>query len=513
MRTVLDLTNTEARCYFLESENYCSMQFPPYINFKPIIDYVEEKVGDTSLDKILKYPNKGKHPKQMPSRFENVNYKILIKKDAQYTYRPIQLINPYLYYLLVRTMTTAENWKEIIDRFSALSVPNLEVASIPKVKEKKDKSHLSASVSSWWEKVEQRSLELALSYRYMLVTDITNCYGAIYTHTIAWGLMGKDKAKNNRNNHKLLGNMIDDYIQGMQYGQTNGIPQGSVLSDFIAEIVLAYADKLLGDKIKNENISEYRIIRYRDDYRVFCNSKEHIERIAFLLQEVLAGLNFQLNSRKTFLTEEVISESIKPDKKDYIMEGPIYRKTKKIIYSTLSNLQQEALFIHQFSKKHPNTGTLSKLLTIFAQRLGKNTTNCDDTIALISIFTDIAILSPKAYKIVLAIISRLIGKIPTTDKREQIVKDIYKKFQRFPNIGEVQIWLQRITYDLRYPIAYTEDICKIVNNEPNVKLWNNDWVADKYKVAFPQHKICTDWIRNCYTPVINIDEVSLFNVY
>ena len=356
MRTVLDLTNTEARCYFLESENYCSMQFPPYINFKPIIDYVEEKVGDTSLDKILKYPNKGKHPKQMPSRFENVNYKILIKKDAQYTYRPIQLINPYLYYLLVRTMTTAENWKEIIDRFSALSVPNLEVASIPKVKEKKDKSHLSASVSSWWEKVEQRSLELALSYRYMLVTDITNCYGAIYTHTIAWGLMGKDKAKNNRNNHKLLGNMIDDYIQGMQYGQTNGIPQGSVLSDFIAEIVLAYADKLLGDKIKNENISEYRIIRYRDDYRVFCNSKEHIERIAFLLQEVLAGLNFQLNSRKTFLTEEVISESIKPDKKDYIMEGPIYRKTKKIIYSTLSNLQQEALFIHQFSKKHPNTG-------------------------------------------------------------------------------------------------------------------------------------------------------------
>ena len=195
------------------------------------------------------------------------------------------------------------------------------------------------------------------------------------------------------------------------------------------------------------------------------------------------------------------------------MEGPIYRKTKKIIYSTLSNLQQEALFIHQFSKKHPNTGTLSKLLTIFAQRLGKNTTNCDDTIALISIFTDIAILSPKAYKIVLAIISRLIVKIPTTDKREQIVKDIYKKFQRFPNIGEVQIWLQRITYDLRYPIAYTEDICKIVNNEPNVRLWNNDWVANKYKVAFPQHKICTDWIRNCYTPVINIDEVSLFNVY
>lgn len=246
---------------------------------------------------------------------------------------------------------------------------------------------------------------------------------------------------------------------------------------------------------------------------MFCNSKEHIERIAFLLQEVLAGLNFQLNSRKTFLTEEVISEAIKPDKKDYIMGGPIYKKEKGIIYSTMSNLQQEALFIHQFSKKHSNTGTLSKLLTIFAQRLDAKTNKCDDAVSLISIFTDIALLSPKIYKIVLAIISRLIEKIPTTAKREHIVKDIYKKFQRFPNIGEVQIWLQRITYDLRHQIAYTEDICKIVNNEPNVKLWNNDWVADKYKVAFPQHKICTDWIRKCYTPVINIDEVSLFNIY
>ena len=78
---------------------------------------------------------------------------------------------------------------------------------------------------------------------------------------------------------------------------------------------------------------------------------------------------------------------------------------------------------------------------------------------LISIFTDIALSSPKAYKIVLAIISKLINKIPTTDEREQIVNDIYTKFLRFPNIGEIQIWIQRIAYNLPHPIPYTEDIC------------------------------------------------------
>jgi len=248
-------------------------------------------------------------------------------------------------------------------------VPNIEVASIPKVKGDADKCDLSASVSSWWENVEQRSLELALSYRYMFVTDITNCYGAIYTHTIVWALMGKDKAKEKRDKHGLLGNTIDSYIQGMQYGQTNGIPQGSTLSDFIAEMVLAYADKTFGEKLNEEKISNYHIVRYRDDYRVFCNSKEDTERIAFFLQEVLAELNFQLNGKKTYLTEDIISDSIKPDKKAYISEGPIYRKTHKRIYFTMSNLQQEALFIHQFSKKQPNSGTLIRLLTIFAQRL------------------------------------------------------------------------------------------------------------------------------------------------
>ena len=78
---------------------------------------------------------------------------------------------------------------------------------------------------------------------------------------------------------------------------------------------------------------------------------------------------------------------------------------------------------------------------------------------------------------------------------------------------EIQIWMQRITYNLPHPIAYTEDICKIVCNEAGVELWNNDWVDDVYKNAFPQYKICTEWLRDNYTPVIDIDEVSLFNNY
>jgi len=507
MKTILDLSPIKAKRYFLESQNYCNMQFPIYIDFKPVIEYVEKTVGNKDLNDILKDSNK------KPSEYENVNHKILVKKDAKYSYRPIQLINPYLYYLLVKYITNNDNWNQIKVRFAQLTTPSIEVVSLPKVKDNKDKSHSAASVIAWWEHVEQKSIELGLSYKYMFVTDITNCYGSLYTHTIAWALMGKDVAKAKRDRSGLLGNKIDSYIQGMQYGQTNGIPQGSVLSDFIAEMVLCYADRELYDKLISEGISNYKILRYRDDYRIFCNSKEDIEKIAFFLQEVLSELNFQLNSKKTYLTEEVISESIKPDKVAYISNGPLYRKTQKRIYSTMSNLQQEALYIHQFSRQFPNSGSLVKLLTTFGQRLVKKFAICGDARVLISIFTDIALSSPKTYKVVLAIISKLLTKFPTTKERTDIVNDIYTKFKQFPNIGEIQIWMQHIAYKLPDPIAYTENICKVVNNEAGIVLWNNDWVDDSYKSSFPQNEICTDWIRNCFTPIIDIDEVSLFDVY
>lgn len=507
MKSILELSEVKAYRYFMESSNYCSLDLPKYINFSKVLTYVEEKVGKKSFDEILKDKNK------KPSEYEGVNHKLLIKKDANYMYRPIDVANPYLYYLLVKQITTKGNWKEIKRVFSTFVTPNIDVISIPKVKGDKDKSHKAAGITDWWENIEQKTLILSLKYRYMFVTDITNCYGSIYTHTIAWALMGKDIAKKKKGKPGLLGNMIDTYMQGMQYGQTNGIPQGSVLFDFIAEIVLGYADSQVSETLARKGITDYKILRYRDDYRIFCNKKEELEEIAFLLHDVLANLNLQLNAKKTMLTEDVIDNALKPDKLAYMKRYPLYRNAGQRTYTTASTLQQELLYIHQFAKEFPNSGTVRKLLTTFSKRLHKRKQAVNNPEILIAILTEIALGSPKCYSIVLQLCSVLINKLSTTSEREEIVNDIYKKFQMIPNIGELQIWMQRITYQWSNPINYTESICKIVANAPDVMLWNNEWVADVYKDGFPQYEICTNWLRDCYTPVIDIDEVSLFDTY
>ncbi|MDO4186064.1 MAG: RNA-directed DNA polymerase [Bacteroidales bacterium] len=509
MKTILEVSEVKAHRYFMEPENYCSLDIPRYINFKPILDYVEKKIGNKQLEEILKDIN------VKPSEYDDVNHKLLVKKDAKYTFRPIQIINPYLYYLMVKLITRSDNWKEIKKRFKVFQQPQIEVTSLPVIKDKKSKSHRAAGISIWWENIEQRSIVLSMQYKYMFVTDITNCYGSIYTHSIAWALMGKEEAKKKRNIHGLLGNSIDIHIRNMQYGQTNGIPQGSSLFDFIAELVLGYADLMLSERLKQERITEYKILRHRDDYRIFGNSKEELERIAFILQDVLAELNFQLNTKKTLMTEDVIQNSIKPDKIAYFANNPLYKISGSRVTTIASSFQQEALYMHQFARVFPNSGRLVKMLNIFSKRLtkSKKAINEVDVEVLIAILTEIAKGSPKVYNLVLQIISVLVVKFPTTDKRETIVRNIYNNFLTIPNIGELEIWMQHITFKLPNPIPYSEPLCKIVSNEQSVRLWNNEWVKDEYKENFPQNMICSDKERDKITPVIDIDEVSLFDVY
>ncbi len=328
----------------MEPSNYCSMDLPIYINFKPVLDYVEQSVGNYGLKDILK------DTKKMPSDYEGVNHMFLVKKDAKYTFRPLQIANPYLYYLLVKELTNKANWSAIKKRFQDFHRDEIEVSSILYVKSDSDKSHKAASVISWWENMEQRSISLSLSFKYMFVTDISNCYPSIYTHTIAWALMNKDEAKRKRDKSGLLGNIIDKYIQGMQYCQTNGLPQGSILFDFIAEMILGYADMRLATRLDADNISGYKILRYRDDYRIFSNNREQLERIAFILQEELADLNLQLNAVKTFLTEDIIHTSIKPEKIAYISNVPLYKKDRKSYHDNSINITTRSSVYSPFCK-------------------------------------------------------------------------------------------------------------------------------------------------------------------
>lgn len=342
-----------------------------------------------------------------------------------------------------------------------------------------------------------------MDYEFMFQTDITDCYGSIYTHSIAWALHTKECAKKNRNKKDLLGNFIDARIQDMRHGQTNGIPQGSVLMDLIAELVLGFADSELYKKISEAGIEDYRILRYRDDYRIFVNNTQDGETIIKLLTEVMIGLGLKLNAGKTDKKDDVIRASIKEDKLVWF-----FRKDSE------QNLQKHLLIIHDHARQFPNAGSLVRALNSFHGRILKlkKLHEHEGVMPLIAIVVDIAYRNPRVYALCAEILSKLLDFLNSKEQKLEVIEKIEKKFENIPNTGYMKIWLQRITLPIDETKNYDEKICKIVAGSKE-SLWNSDWMDVKelkeLKECINLDFVDREEIKRMKS-VVSEEEVSLF---
>ena len=499
MTRILDLNQIDARLFLLKEESYFNFDLPSYFVFENLLQAVSTQIGGQDLQTLYSTYNnaQGQSKRHSPAEFEDVNYKFLNNKDGKFAWRPFQLIHPALYVSLVNKITDQANWNLIVARFAQYQAnPNIRCYSIP-LRSDDQQSDRATSISQWWQAIEQQSLELALKYEYVLHTDISDCYGSIYTHSVPWAIHTKSTAKAQRRDLGLVGNAIDKHLQDMAYGQTNGIPQGSVLMDFIAEMVLGYADLELSDKIQQGNLSDYEIIRYRDDYRVFSNNPQTVEHITKLLTEILIELGMRLNAQKTIVSNNVIKNALKSDKLYWISS----RKGAK-------GIQEHLLIIHKLSEEHPNSGSLSKALGKFYNRI-KGITVTNNINVLVSILVDIMYKNPRTYPIASAILSKLLSLIPSNDKKNEILNLIYQRFEKIPNTGHIKIWLQRLTIKLDRQRQYAERLCEKVNT-PALQIWNSDWIENNLKTIIETTPIIDETVIADIDVVIASEEIELF---
>ena len=459
MKTILDLSHEEAKKFFFKTESYVNIDLPNYFNFNKILE-------ETS--KILNNGSKlSDFYKDKPFKYENLNYSIYSNKDGRYSWRLLQIINPAIYVEMVNVITEEENWSFIKKKFKEFrSLQNIKCESIPVVAlpKKKDKAE---QILFWWEKIEQESIKQALKFNFVIHADISNCYDSIYTHTISWALHKKEIAKSKRGRNELLGNKIDGLLQDMNYGQTNGIPQGSVLSDFIAEILLGYIDLKLHKKLERENVRNYEIFRYRDDYKIFTKELGVAEKILKILSETLIEFNFKLNDKKTCVENDLILSSVKEDKIDWI--------DRNLEFSTI---QKELLILYKFSQKYPNSGSLVRWLNMVYEKISKNEKKLiyENKEVLIVILAEIMFKNPRVIPVCIAIISIIISSLDS-NKVSMIVDDIVKKFSVISNIGLLKLWLQRLIYPVKREYEFNDKLCKKVRGE-SCLIWNFDWLND-----------------------------------
>lgn len=482
--TILDLDNEKAKEFFLDEKNYCNFDLPEYFSFQELLNKIDNHNTKLNLKRSLL------NNKTFPSKYEGVNYRLINNKDGEYAWRPYELVHPVLYVCLVNQITTDEWWSSIKSRFQEFEENYVKCFSIPVLKTKKQKTQKWEQILSWWEDVEQQSIELSLEYSYIFHTDIADCYGSLYTHSIPWALHWKEQAKKERSD-KLLWNRIDKLFREMSYGQTNWIPQGNMVSDFIAELVLGYVDYEFTNLIKwdwkLQEWEDFKILRFRDDYRIFVNNPEVGKNIIRKLTEVLIWFWMRLNSEKTIFSENIIQSSIKPDK--------IYHITS---FKNHTNYQRYLLSLHDIAIKYWNSGVLLRELSEFYNHI-YDKKSFKDINVLLSIIVDLICRCPRTYPIWVSIIAKLLSTVNNHQKKDEILSKIKNKVKKIPNTEYLYIFLQRLCYKItgeEFPWTLNKKVF-----DSSISIWNSDFLEKGLKKIIDE------------TPVVNTDILANLDDY
>lgn len=548
-KSVINLSNEEARKFFLSKESYFSLNLPPYFDLDAILKQAVDELGTGEIKDI-----KGKILKNHTEKgieynnYENVNYTFQLNKTKN-TYRPVTLLHPYIYVDLVNFLTKEKNWDVITRRFRELRVisqQHITCHSIPFVPENNLEDKKEASLK-FWKDIEQESIKLSLEYKYLTKLDISNFYSSIYTHTIPWAFHGIEASKNDSRSQDLFGSKLDKKFQNMNNRETVTIPQGNKVSDLIAEVLLAYIDVLLTKHV--DSTIKYKILRYRDDYRIFTDTIEDANTIKRELITILQRHKLSLGENKTSQSSEVVRDSIKEDKLFWIMHDPvikitndkIYKKHRDIAIKTYpflrnknfkiknkrvrwimdnriyqATVQKHLLIIREFSEAYPNSGQLIGAFKEFDSRIS-NWKNSDfvnagtDIGVLLAIVTDIVKKNPKATESGVKTISLLLSKINyrTTfndifeswrNQRLRLSDFEYKLLllnQVYSNLAKsnyndyLEIWFQRLV--VKNLSEQSDFIKKYTDNVKNnlakivYEVINND-----VKTAL----FCEDWLKD-----------------
>lgn len=548
MTNILSLSSDDAVGFFLAMRNYCGFELPEYFTFDGLLKAVRDKVVDTPYEECLRGDSR-------PELSPDVNVDVVVSKDGKYAVRPFVLANPFLYYFLVRELCGKDGWPVVKRLFSRFAVPHITACALPVAPASKEDFYQSASILNWWKAVEQRSIELSLEYRYMFISDISNCYGSVDPRTIGWAFSLKGTEFDTGAESAIAVNIMR-YLRALQQNRNVGIPQGSAIFDFIAEIILGYADLLLHEAIAHEGIkSPYEVIRYRDDYRVFCNDKHDLEKISYILQDILGRLNFRMNSGKTLTSESIVTDSVKPAKLFYIFNTPISNHAGH----DFDSVEKHLLFILMFARKYPNSGQIKTLLSSFDRRIEKTLSgkplkvvkligkmgdddededdygaaprkpkSGDEPLdfkivevaphhkllggsvrALVAIAAQIAVENITCAHYALRTISRMVDSLDDEEEKGDIVAKVYAKLRGVPNSDYLQVWLQNMTLAYaNHGFSFDARLCQFVAGGAGSALWNNSWLRPDLVEGLPWRSVVADDTLSSLSPVIRFRETS-----
>ena len=261
------------------------------------------------------------------------------------------------------------------------------------------------------------------------------------------------------------------------------------------------------------------------------NTGDGSPRVFLLNSHFLGSVPLQrhklsINEKKTIITSDIITNSIKSEKIYWIENDPVIRSTDfENEYQYKVSIQKHLLLIRMFAEKHPNNRQLIKALNEFGDRIANMIfkdfeENGTSIIVVVAILIDILEKNPKMTDSIVILLSILIEKIEYEVKFDEFLKSIenwnidnnklnpkqnrinvinalIKKLTKNVNNPYLEIWLQRIIIKFikdnhasvshKYKEQSTEVLVKVVNDiivngQTKKFIFNEIWLKEQYRV-------------------------------
>lgn len=327
----------------LLSKGYFPKEVPPSFSTESLAKTV--LISGFDPDDVFVAPKYGQ--KQLKSAREGISR--LCRHNLatiNRTTRPLHIPHPSHFYFLCKAIT--DDWKDIRSHLGkskiSLSVPRLDSdtvrAFVPK--------------DTGATRLERRIQDRAQG-DYLVITDVANCYGSIYSHSIPWALHSRTIAKSRKQDLTLTGNLLDLYVRNGQDGQTIGIPVGTDTSFIIAELILTSVDEAL--QATFPNLSGFR---FYDDFEIVCRDEQEANFVLSTIESCLSDFELSLNRQKTEISKlpTSIDHLWLTELKKFKLDADDKRNPKR----QRENLLDYANLIFNFAAKNPTEPILRYIL-------------------------------------------------------------------------------------------------------------------------------------------------------
>lgn len=189
---------------------------------------------------------------------------------------------------------------------------------------------------------------------FIVKADIKNFFPSVYTHAVAWALVGKSTAKRTKSDRNSLHNMLDFRLRDCRRQETNGVAIGPGTSNVAAELILAEVDRRMAEC----GFNSYE--RYIDDYTFLSQNYSQAQEFIDQLQMHLHEFELQLNPTKTSI--QALPAAEKPG---WINQLILHQPP---IDGGVPQLNAYLDFAIELSKKHSNGSVMQYAMKLITER-------------------------------------------------------------------------------------------------------------------------------------------------